>query len=442
MLVVEGLTKRYGKTLALDGFSLEVRAGEVTGLIGHNGAGKTTFVEVTTGLVRPGAGRVTVCGIDALAEPRAARALFGVAPQELALYPTVTVREHLGLFAGLAGLRRAAAARSVEAVAEELVLGDVLDRRCAVLSGGQRRRTQAAAAMVGSPRVLLLDEPTAGADPETRQALLAAVRARADAGAAVVYTTHYLPELVDLDATLAVARAGRVVARGERAALTSGLPGEVRVALDPDRPRPGSPPSWVPVPGTTGRAGCGSPPSIHAADLAALLTAGCAPLAVDVRRPDLDDLYAALATSAPKALATPPGTEAEFASGGFVDGGRQPEPGAGVLAMRPAGAGRGRPETRPGCCRRAYVRRQCARRRRRRRRGRGGWRAGLFRDPVAACRGGSQRGCARLGWRRIPDLRGRCHAAPSRRDRRGPARGRLPSAGRRGRDSPWCRRGG
>ena len=299
MLAAEGLEKRYGERRALDGFTIEVRPGEITGLIGHNGAGKTTFVEVVSGLVRPEAGRVTVCGVDVPARPRAARALLGVAPQELALYPTVTVREHLRLFAGLAGLRRAAAARSVTSVAEELMLGEVLDRSCSVLSGGQRRRAQAAAAMVGAPRVLLLDEPTAGADPETRTALLAAVRARADAGAAVVYTTHYLPELVDLDATLAVARAGRIVARGDRADLTRDLPGEIRLTLDPAHPRPDLPSELRARTRPHGRDGLRIATRNPPADLAALLASGCAPTAVDVRRPDLDDLYTALAATAP-----------------------------------------------------------------------------------------------------------------------------------------------
>ncbi|MFG1807956.1 ABC transporter ATP-binding protein [Streptomyces sp. NPDC049040] len=303
MLAVEGLVKSYGSRRALDGFSLTVRPGEIAGLIGHNGAGKTTFVEVVTGLVRPDTGRVAVCGVDATAAPRAARAVLGVAPQDIALYPRLTVREQLRLFAGLAGLRRAAAGRAAGRIAEELLLTDVLDRPCAALSGGQRRRTQAAAAMVGAPRVLLLDEPTAGADPQTRQALLSAVRSRAAAGAAVVYTTHYLPELVDLDATLAVARAGRVVARGERAALTAGLPGEIRVTLDPAAPslRSGLPQELRSRsrtdPDGVLRISSADPP----ADLAALLAAGCAPLTVDVRSPDLDDLYRALAEEAPYA---------------------------------------------------------------------------------------------------------------------------------------------
>src|SRR5271170_5466874 len=105
MLIAEGLVKRYGKSLALDGFSLTVARVEITGLVGPNGAGKTTFVEIVTGLVRPDAGRVLVGGRNAVRSGRAVRRMIGVAPQEIALYQTVTVRQNLQLFGGLAGLR-------------------------------------------------------------------------------------------------------------------------------------------------------------------------------------------------------------------------------------------------------------------------------------------------------------------------------------------------
>ena len=298
MLAAHGLVKQYGGRRALDGFDLTVRAGEITGLIGHNGAGKTTFVEVVTGLVRPDAGRVTVGGVDVRRNPRAARRLIGVAPQEVALYVSATVRDNLRLFAALAGLRGRALRRAVGQVAEELQLTGVLGQRVGLLSGGQRRRTQAATALVGGAPLLLLDEPTAGADPETRAALLAAVRARAARGAAVLYTTHYLPELADLGATLAVARAGRVIARGDQETLVGGLPGELRLRLSR---AVGELPDGIARRARTTdgelRIGSTDPP----ADLAALLAAGLAPDSVDVRRPDLDDLYRALASEAPHA---------------------------------------------------------------------------------------------------------------------------------------------
>ena len=296
MLEARGLVKRYGARAALDGFDLDVRAGEITGLIGHNGAGKTTFMEVVTGLVRPDRGQVRVGGIDARRRPRAARRLLGIAPQELALYLTATVRDNLRLFGALAGLCGGPLRRAVDEIAEELMLTDVLGQRAGLLSGGQRRRTQAATAMVGGAPLLLLDEPTAGADPQTRAALLAAVRARAAAGAAVLYTTHYLPELADLDATLAVARDGRIIARGSQDSLTRGLPGELRLRFDGDASAGCLPPDLAArarLDGGEVRLASISPP----ADLAAALTAGCAPAWVDVRRPDLDDLYRSLSRS-------------------------------------------------------------------------------------------------------------------------------------------------
>ena len=221
MLKASGLVRRYGATLALDGFDLSVQAGEIVGLVGHNGAGKTTFARVTAGLLAPHAGTVRVAG----RAPQRARPLLGLAPQELALYPTATARENLAVFAGLYGLRRRDARRRITALAGDLALGDVLDRRVRDLSGGQQRRLQAATAMIHRPRVLLLDEPTVGADPITRDALLAVVRGAADDGAAIVYTTHYLPELDTLRATLAVASGGRVIARGDRAELLATVPG-------------------------------------------------------------------------------------------------------------------------------------------------------------------------------------------------------------------------
>lgn len=275
MLRAEGLRKRYGDQIALDGFDLTVEPGEITGLLGHNGAGKTTFVEVVTGLVRPDAGRVFAGG------------RIGYASQELALYPTLTVRENLRLFAALAGVRRQGA---IVELAEELCLADSLDRPTGVLSGGQRRRTQAATALAGDPPLILLDEPTAGADPETRTTLLAAVRARARSGAAVVYTTHYLPELVELDATLAVARAGRIVARGTREELTRGLPGELRVTFE----RPGELPPLLRQRARLVDGEVRISTLDATADLGALLAGGGRPASVDVRKPDLDDLYRSL----------------------------------------------------------------------------------------------------------------------------------------------------
>lgn len=275
MLKALDLVKQYGPVRALDGFDLEVGSGEVVGLVGHNGAGKTTFVEIVCGLVRPDRGVVRIDGRS----PGQARGEIGVAPQHLGLYPSITVREHLELFGRLAGLRRGALRAAVDELSVELRLAEILDRRTGVLSGGQQRRTQAASALIHRPPVLLLDEPTAGADLETRQAMLDVVRRRAADGAAVVYTTHYLPELVELEATIAVARAGRVIARGSYDELVEGLPGEVRLVLEDEE--------QIRVSTTT--------PTATLIDLLARTPQPV--VTADVRRPSLEDLYRSLAVS-------------------------------------------------------------------------------------------------------------------------------------------------
>lgn len=295
MLVARGLGKRYGQVAALAGFDLRVRPGEIVGLVGHNGAGKTTFASAVAGLVRPDRGQVTIDGIDVGREPHRARQLIGLAPQELALYPTVTVRDNLRLFGGLAGLRGRGLRRAIDQVAAELDLAGVLDRRVGLLSGGQQRRTQAATAMLAWRPLLLLDEPTVGTDPQARTALLAAVRARAAEGAAVCYTTHYLPELEELAATLAVAARGKVIARGRRDELLAGLPGEVRLRFAGQVPE---------ALRDRGRLGDDGELHVSARDPADVLVrllrelprdAAAHLVAADVRQPSLDDLYRALA---------------------------------------------------------------------------------------------------------------------------------------------------
>jgi ABC-2 type transport system ATP-binding protein len=233
VLETHGLVKTYGGQHALNGFTLRVAAGEIAGLVGRNGAGKTTFVEVVAGLVRADSGRVLVCGVDAQACPRAVRKLTGVCPQEAALYPSETVAEHLRLFGALAGLRGAGLRRAVDDIAERMDLTSVAGKPAGLLSGGQRKRTQAATALIAERPLLLLDEPTVGADPATRARLLAVVADRAAAGAAVVYATHYLPELAELSATVAVAQAGRIVARGTPGELSLE---DVNALLLADRP--------------------------------------------------------------------------------------------------------------------------------------------------------------------------------------------------------------
>ena len=237
MLQIAGLRKAYGEQEVLRGVDLEAGPGEIVGLLGPNGAGKTTLVSIVAGLRRADAGSVRVAGIDALADSQRARAVLGLAPQELGIYPVLSVERNLSFFAELAGVKGKAVRSRVVDVADALDLTKILGRRASTLSGGQKRRLHAAMALVNEPKVLFLDEPTVGADVRTRNQILEVVRRRAEAGCAIVYTSHYLTEIEDLAATVAVLEEGQVVVRGSLAALV-GEYGAPALRLTFDGPAP------------------------------------------------------------------------------------------------------------------------------------------------------------------------------------------------------------
>jgi ABC-2 type transport system ATP-binding protein len=218
-LAIVGLRKSYGDTVALAGVDLEVPAGTILGLLGPNGAGKTSLVSIVAGLRRPDAGTVHVGGIDVAREPQRARGLIGFAPQETGVYAPLSVRDNLRFFAGLAGMRRVEQRERIEETAAALGLDGLLQRRAADLSGGERRRLHTAIALLHRPPLVLLDEPTTGADVRTRAQILQLVRRLADEGSAIVYSTHYLHEIEELDAYVTFIDAGRIVATGNTAEL-------------------------------------------------------------------------------------------------------------------------------------------------------------------------------------------------------------------------------
>jgi ABC-2 type transport system ATP-binding protein len=214
-----GLTKSYGDVHALRGADLSVEEGSIVALLGKNGAGKTTLLSIISGLIHPDAGSVSLGSIDALSNPDAAAKLIGIAPQDTGIYPTLSVQQNLEFFGELAGMKKAERVPRVRQVAEQLGLAELLDRRASNLSGGEKRRLHTACALVHAPKLLLLDEPTVGADVTTRAQLIDAVKGLAADGAAVVYTTHYLPEVIELGADIVIIDNGQVLARGTRAEL-------------------------------------------------------------------------------------------------------------------------------------------------------------------------------------------------------------------------------
>ncbi len=226
MLKISGLVKSYGAHRVLEGVDLAVEPGQILGLVGSNGAGKTTVISIAAGLRTADAGSVLVgpgreATIDVLAHPRRASRILGLAPQDLGVYPMLTAQQNLVTFGQLSGLdARAARARARE-VAEMLDLVEELPKSASTLSGGQARRLHAGMALMHRPPVLFLDEPTVGADVSARRAILAAVRGLAEEGAAIVYTTHYLSELADLGADIAILDRGRIILLDTVAGLLS-----------------------------------------------------------------------------------------------------------------------------------------------------------------------------------------------------------------------------
>jgi len=222
-----GLTKRFGKTDALQGLDLVAEAGSVTALLGPNGAGKTTFVRMLATLVRPDAGRLRVLGRDVVREPQAVRRLIGLAGQSAAVEPAMTGRENLELVGRLYGGSRKEARSGAQRVLEQLSLLEAGDRLVRTYSGGMRRRLDLGASLVGSPRLLLLDEPTTGLDPRSRIELWDAIRSLVGAGTDVLLTTQYLDEADRLADRIAIVDRGRTIAEGAPQELKHRVGGSV-----------------------------------------------------------------------------------------------------------------------------------------------------------------------------------------------------------------------
>ena len=291
MLEIRDLEKSYGETAVLDGVDLNVASGEIVGLLGPNGAGKTTLVSIVAGLRAADRGAVTVDGQDALVHPARIRPLLGLAPQDLGIYPLLTVRQNLRLFGELAGLSGLALDFRVGEVAEALDLTELLPKKAGTLSGGQKRRLHTAMALVHRPRLLFLDEPTVGADVQSRGRILDVVRDLADGGCAVVYTSHYLPEIEELAATVAILERGRIVAHGPLDEIVR-MHGSPALRLTFDGPAPDL--DGFEVHGGEALLRTPEPAQAAATVLDRLNGAGGRLRSVDIVRPSLEAAYLAL----------------------------------------------------------------------------------------------------------------------------------------------------
>ena len=218
VLSVEGLTKRYGSLVAVDGISFQVRRGETFGMLGPNGAGKTTTLEMIEGLRTPDAGRITLLGLDAVRQRRAVQERIGVQLQSQALWPDLTVEETLKTFRAL--FQRKA---SLEELLERFLLVDKRRSLVRDLSGGQKQRLSVATALVNDPEVVFLDEPTTGLDPQARHSFWDLIRDMQRHGKTVIVTTHYMEEAETLCERVAIMDQGRIMSLDTPRELVRGL---------------------------------------------------------------------------------------------------------------------------------------------------------------------------------------------------------------------------
>ncbi len=304
LLEARALTVRYGKVTALDGLDVTAPQGKVLAVLGPNGAGKTTFVRTVATLRRPDSGELRVLGRDVVRDAAGVRRDIGLAGQFAAVEPSMTGRENLVMIARLFGHGRGAARRAAAAVIGQLGLEAVADRRSAGYSGGQRRRLDLGASLVGAPRLLLLDEPTTGLDPVGRREVWDAVRGLAVAGTGILLTTHYLEEADELADHVVVIDHGRAIAAGSLSELKASVGRDVieisvadpaslaavgdilwRATSAQPRLDPASRRARVPAAGGSAELG---------AVIARLAAADIAVEEIGIRRPTLDEVFLTL----------------------------------------------------------------------------------------------------------------------------------------------------
>lgn len=226
MIQIESVTQRYGSLVALDNVSLEIKAGEFFGLLGPNGAGKTTLMSLLSGFRAATAGTIRIDGATFSPDDFATRRKIGLVPQSVALYTDMTADENLGIFGRLSGLSGARLRSRISAVLEVVQLADRRREPVKNFSGGMQRRLNLAVALLHEPAILLCDEPTAGVDPQSRNAIFDLLEAINAAGTTIIYSTHYMEEAERLCSRIGIIDHGKILALGTLAELLQELPFE------------------------------------------------------------------------------------------------------------------------------------------------------------------------------------------------------------------------
>jgi ABC-2 type transport system ATP-binding protein len=227
-LEVRGLRKLYDGTVALDGVSFQVAQGEIFGLLGPNGAGKTTLLSILSCLLEPTSGEAFLSGQKLSVRDRQERSRIGIVPQELAVYGELTGRENLTFFGELYGLKGPGLVQRVDEVLRAIGLADRADDRVTTYSGGMQRRLNLGAALVHEPRLLLLDEPTTGVDPQSRNHIFEEIRRVNRTGVTIIYTSHYMEEVQALCSRIGIIDHGRLIACDTLPGLLRQMAGVIR----------------------------------------------------------------------------------------------------------------------------------------------------------------------------------------------------------------------
>lgn len=220
ILEVQQLVKKYGDKTAVNGISFDIQAGEIFSLLGPNGAGKTTTISVLSTLYLPTAGDAVIGGHSVVKEPMAVRNLIGVVPQDLALYEDLTARENLSFWGQMYNLSGKALNARIDQVLEQIGLKDRANQRVKTFSGGMKRRVNIGVGLLHQPRLLFMDEPTVGIDPQSRRAILDSVKDLNRQGMTVLYTTHYMEEAQELSDRVGIIDHGDLIALGTQSELT------------------------------------------------------------------------------------------------------------------------------------------------------------------------------------------------------------------------------
>jgi ABC-2 type transport system ATP-binding protein len=211
ILKLKDLVKRYDQNIAVDNISLDVGEGELFGLLGPNGAGKSTTINMVCGLLKPNQGEIIIDGVSLKEKPMECKSKLGLVPQEIALYDTLTAYENIEFFGKLSGLRGAKLTERVNEALEFVGLSDKSKSIPKSFSGGMKRRLNIACAIVHHPKVIIMDEPTVGIDPQSRNHILESVRKLNKMGSTVIYTSHYMEEVEALCTRIAIMDHGRLM---------------------------------------------------------------------------------------------------------------------------------------------------------------------------------------------------------------------------------------